>query len=321
MDKYEYKLKIDQMKALIAEKDYLSAAEIADSINWRKVRNVNLLMKAGEVYINQKRYEDARDILLIAYDRSPIGRLIIYRLAEIAIKMKNFEEAEEYYDEFVEIAPHDNLKYILRYKLNKAKGADIKLQIAILEEFKEAEYTEEWAYQLAYLYHQAGEGEKCVDACDELILWFGEGIYVERALELKMLYQPLTKSQEDKYRAFKQQKSGIRDDNSVRIPVVSESVEKFNTANLQEELAKSMQQIMDAAEKETVDDAMDNIKKMVEEIPYLQMARHEEKPEDVSRIKASPYATILRKSWRRIRTGSFRFRLRIRQRSRRLAAR
>lgn len=258
MDKYEYKLKIDQMKALIAEKDYLSAAEIADSINWRKVRNVNLLMKAGEVYINQKRYEDARDILLIAYDRSPIGRLIIYRLAEIAIKMKNFEEAEEYYDEFVEIAPHDNLKYILRYKLNKAKGADIKLQIAILEEFKEAEYTEEWAYQLAYLYHQAGEGEKCVDACDELILWFGEGIYVERALELKMLYQPLTKSQEDKYRAFKQQKSGIRDDNSVRIPVVSESVEKFNTANLQEELAKSMQQIMDAAEKETVDDAMDN---------------------------------------------------------------
>lgn len=286
MDKYEYKLKIDQMKALIAEKDYLSAAEIADSINWRKVRNVNLLMKAGEVYINQKRYEDARDILLIAYDRSPIGRLIIYRLAEIAIKMKNFEEAEEYYDEFVEIAPHDNLKYILRYKLNKAKGADIKLQIAILEEFKEAEYTEEWAYQLAYLYHQAGEGEKCVDACDELILWFGEGIYVERALELKMLYQPLTKSQEDKYRAFKQQKSGIRDDNSVRIPVVSESVEKFNTANLQEELAKSMQQIMDAAEKETVDDAMDNIKKMVEEIPYLQMARHEEKPEDVSRIKA-----------------------------------
>ena len=286
MDKYEYKLKIDQMKALIAEKDYLSAAEIADSINWRKVRNVNLLMKAGEVYINQKRYEDARDILLIAYDRSPIGRLIIYRLAEIAIKMKNFEEAEEYYDEFVEIAPHDNLKYILRYKLNKAKGADIKLQIAILEEFKEAEYTEEWAYQLAYLYHQAGEGEKCVDACDELILWFGEGIYVERALELKMLYQPLTKSQEDKYRAFKQQKSGIRDDNSVRIPVVSESVEKFNTANLQEELAKSMQQIMDAAEKETVDDAMDNIKKMVEEIPYLQMARHEENPEDVSRIKA-----------------------------------
>lgn len=281
MDRYEYKIKLDQMKALVAEGNYAAAAEIVDSINWRKVKNVNLLVKAGDIYIRQKRYEEAKDILFMAYDRSPIGRMIIYRLAEISVKMKNLDDAEEYYREFVEIAPHDNLKYVLRYKISRAENADIQTLIAILEELKEAEYTEEWAYHLAYLYHKAGETEKCIDACDELILWFGEGIYVERALELKMLYQPLSKAQEDKYRTFRQRRDGLKEvhpkeENVVRIPVVQENVEKFNTANLQEELAKSMQQIMDATEKETVDDTMDNIKKMVEEIPYLQMGRSEE---------------------------------------------
>lgn len=277
MDKYEYKLKLDQMKVLAEKGDYETAAEIADSINWRKVKNINLLIKAGDIYSRQKRYEEAKDILLMAYDRTPLGRMIIYRLAEIAVKMKNIEEAEEYYDEFVEIAPQDNLKYILRYKISRLKGADVKTLITILEELKETEYTEEWAYQLAYLYHKAGESEKCIDACDELILWFGEGIYVERALELKMHYQPLTKAQEDKYRAFKQRRDGIKEVRppegaSVRIPVVQENVSKFNTANLQEELAKSMQQIMEATKKETVDDTMENIKKMVGDIPYLQVA-------------------------------------------------
>lgn len=277
MDKYEYKLKLDQMKALAAEGDYATAAEIADTINWRRIKNINLLIKAGDVYTKQKRYEEARDILLMAYDRSPIGRMIIYRLSEIAIKMKNFEEAEEYYDEFVELAPHDNLRYVLRYRISKAKGADIHTLITILEELKESEYTEEWAYELAYLYHRAGEVEKCINACDELILWFGDGVYVERALELKMLYQPLTKSQEDKYRSFRQYRDGIKeirpeaDAPSDTIPLVQEDVEKYNTTNLQEELAKSMQQIMDATEKEAVDDAMDGIKKMVGEIPYLQV--------------------------------------------------
>jgi hypothetical protein len=265
------------MKALAAEGDYATAAEIADTINWRRIKNINLLIKAGDVYTKQKRYEEARDILLMAYDRSPIGRMIIYRLSEIAIKMKNFEEAEEYYDEFVELAPHDNLRYVLRYRISKAKGADIHTLITILEELKESEYTEEWAYELAYLYHRAGEVEKCINACDELILWFGDGVYVERALELKMLYQPLTKSQEDKYRSFRQYRDGIKeirpeaDAPFVTIPLVQEDVEKYNTTNLQEELAKSMQQIMDATEKEAVDDAMDGIKKMVGEIPYLQV--------------------------------------------------
>ena len=287
MDKYEYNLKKDQMKALVAEGNYNAAAEIADSINWRKEKNVNLLVKAGDIYAKLKRYDEAKEILLMAYDRSPIGRMIIYRLAEISIKMKDLEEAEEYYNEFVEIAPHDNLKYVLRYKMSRANQADLPTRIAILEELKEAEYTEEWAYQLAYLYHQAGEIEKCIDTCDELILWFGEGVYVERALELKMLYQPLSKAQEDKYRSFRQRRDGLkevypREETSVRIPVVQETVEKFNTANLQEELKKSMQQIMDATEKEAVYDTMDNIKKMVGEIPYLQMPNHEERAEETS---------------------------------------
>ena len=278
MDKYEFKIKLDQMKTLAAEKNFERAAQIADEINWRKVKNINLLMKAGDIYAKTKRYDEARDILLMAYDRSPIGRMIIYRLAELAIKMKSFDEAEEYYDEFVEIAPNDNLKYVLRYKISKAKGANIRTLITILEELKEMEYNEEWFYELAYLYHQAGEHEKCIDACDELFLWFGEGIYVERALELKMLYRPLSQYQEDRYRSFKQRKDGVKEvyptaeevGETVQIPVVRENVEKFNTVNLQEELAKSMKQIMEATERETVAETMDNIKKMVEEVPYYQ---------------------------------------------------
>ncbi len=254
IDKYEYKLKFEQMKALTAEGDYAAAAEIADTIQWRKVRNMNLLIKAGDIYCKRKRYDEAKEILQMAYDRSPIGRMIIYRLAEIAVKMKNFEEAEEYYDEFVELAPRDNLKYVLRYKISKAKGADIQARIAILEELNEAEYTEEWALELAYLYHKAGENEKCIDACDKLILWFGDGIYVERAMELKMLYQPLTKSQEDKYRVFKQRRDGIKEvypkRDAVRIPPVQENIGKYNTTNLQEELKKSMQQMKSPAEQE-----------------------------------------------------------------------
>ena len=292
MDKYEYKLKLDQMKSLTAEKDYQNAATIADTINWNKIKNVNALVKAGEIYENAGRYEESREILLMAYDRSPIGRMIIYRLAKVAIKMKNYEEAKDYYQEFVEIAPHDNLKYVLKYEICKAEGADLKTQIAILEELKEQEYTEEWAYELAYLYHKAGMSEQCVDACDELVLWFGDGPYVERALELKMLYQPLTKVQEEKYRQFRQKQEGVVEvrpedeldsgeivSEPVQIPDVKLSPERFNTQNLQEELQKSMQQIMEATEKETVDDSMDNIKKLVEEIPYLQLPREDSQEE------------------------------------------
>ena len=295
MDKYEYNLKLDQMKSRYAEEKYDEAADIADTINWNKVKNVNGLVKAGEVYEKVQRYEESREVLLMAYDRSPIGRMIIYRLAEVAVKMKDFQAAQDYYDEFVEIAPHDTLKYVLRYDIQKAQGASYEELIPILEELKEQEYTEEWAYELAYLYHKAGMSEKCIDACDELVLWFGDGPYVERALELKMLYQPLTKTQEEKYRSFCQAKddraglthidveemarAGETVHDPAAIPKVEVNTERFNTVNLQAEIAKGMQQIMDATEKETVTDTLDNINRMVEDVPYLKMQMEEEKPE------------------------------------------
>lgn len=296
MDKYEYSLRLDQMKSLFAEEKYEDAAEIADTINWNKVKNVNALVKAGEIYEKVERYEDSREVLLMAYDRSPIGRMIIYRLAEVAIKMKDYQAAEEYYQEFVEIAPHDTLKYVLRYDIKKAQGAPYGELIPILEELKDQEYTEEWAYELAYLYHKAGMSEKCIEACDELILWFGDGPYVERALELKMLYQPLTKTQEDKYRAFRQakdsksaithidvtemQRAGEYAHDSVAIPKVEVNAERFNTINLQKEIARGMQQIMEATEKETVSDTMENLNKIVEEIPYLKLPQEESEGEE-----------------------------------------
>ena len=294
MDKYEYKLKLDQMKSLTAEGKYEEAAEIADTINWRKIKNINALVKVGEIYEKVGRYDESKDVLLTAYDKSPIGRMIIYRLAEVAVRTKSFAEAKEYYQEFVEIAPHDNLKYVLKYEISKAQGADIGTLIGILEELKEQEYSEEWAYELAYLYHKAGMSEKCIDACDELILWFGDGPYVERALELKMLYQPLTKQQEDKYRTFRQRHDGVVEvrpedplesgeivPEPVQIKDVKMSAERFNTQNLQEELQRSMQEIMNATEKEAVNDTMDNIKKLVEDIPYLQIpSEKEEEPQE-----------------------------------------
>ena len=289
MDKYEYNLKLDQIKSLSSEENYVGAAEIADTINWNKIKNINTLVKVGEIYEKAERYDDARDILLMAYDRSPIGRMIIYRLAEVAIKMGDYDAATEYYDEFVEIAPHDDLRYVLKYSIKKGQGASYDELIEILEEFKEQEYTEEWAYELAYLYHKAGKTEKCIEACDELILWFGDGPYVERALELKMLYQPLTKDQEEKYRKFRFEhegktqidaaemtKAGELAHDTVTIPQVEVNQEKFNTVNLQKEIAKGMQQIIDAKEKGEVADTMDNIKKIVDEIPYLKIPKEEE---------------------------------------------
>ena len=310
MDKYEYNLKLDQIKALSAEEGYMSAAEIADSINWNKIKNVNTLVKIGEIYEKAERYQDARDILLMAYDRSPIGRMIIYRLAEVAIKMGDYDAATEYYDEFVEIAPHDDMKYVLRYAIKKGQGASFDELITILEEYKDEEYTEEWAYELAYLYHKAGKADKCIDACDELILWFGDGPYVERALELKMLYQPLTKAQEEKYRRFKAEKekpAKIKDEaevteigamemvkggeivhDDVTIPQITVNQEKFNTVNLQQEIAKGMQQIMEAKGKNEVADTMVTIKKIVEDIPYLKLEKEQEEyvqqPEETEHI-------------------------------------
>ena len=224
--------------------------------------------------------------------------------------MGDYDAAIEYYDEFVEIAPHDDMKYVLRYAIKKGQGASFDELITILEEYKDEEYTEEWAYELAYLYHKAGKADKCIDACDELILWFGDGPYVERALELKMLYQPLTKAQEEKYRRFKAEKekpAKIKDEaevteigamemvkggeivhDDVTIPQITVNQEKFNTVNLQQEIAKGMQQIMEAKGKNEVADTMDTIKKIVEDIPYLKLEKEQEEyaqqPEETEHI-------------------------------------
>lgn len=280
------------MKSLVELKEFHSASEIADTINWKKVKSVSSLCLVAEIYEGIERYDLSKELLLMAFDRSPVGRNILYRLVQIAIKLGNLDDAEEYYDDFLEIAPHDNIKYILKYKIVKEKNADISELIAILEEFKEREYTEEWAYELAYLYHEAGNIDSCVDICDELILWFGEGRYVEKALELKMLHQPLNKLQEEKYRKYKQKRDGVVEvlpadelqsgeivREPIKIPRIKENAGRFNTQNLQAELAKNMRQIMDATKKETVSDTMESIKRLVGDIPFLKIPKQEMKLE------------------------------------------
>lgn len=298
MDKYEYKLKLEQIQNLFAAGDYLTAAEMADTINWKKVRSSTTLCMVGEIYEKTGKYDACREVLLQAYDHSPIGRNIVCQLAEVAIKAKHVDEAEEYYNEFLEIAPKDNMRYVLAYEISCLKDQPLTDRIAILEELKEHEYTEKWAYELAVLYGQAELRDKCVETCDELILWFGDGEYVEKALDLKRLYQPLTPAQEDKYKQFREKKGMVEislPQSTERKNVIKEMVKtaectseeasettvtasKFNTSKLQEELAKSMRQIMNATEKETVADTMENIKKIVSDIPYLN-GEHEEEAE------------------------------------------
>ena len=199
MDKYEYKLSAEQIRNLVSRGEYEEAAEIADGIDWRRVKSVMMLCTVSDVYRMNKRYEDAKELLLLAYDRHPGGRTICYSLCELSIKMGEFVQAVEYYKEFVQIAPRDSGKYILKYKLYEAQDVSLEERISVLEELKRNDYREKWAYELAYLYHRVGQVSKCVEECDELILWFGEGKYVTKALELKSLHQPLTYEQQCKY--------------------------------------------------------------------------------------------------------------------------
>lgn len=298
MDRYEYKVKLDEMKEMLAQDKVEEAVAIADSVNWRKVKTVSALCLAGDVYERAERYEDSKDVLQQAYEYSPIGRSIIFRLAQVCMKAGEYETAMDYYQEFVEIAPNDNMRYILKYKIFRAKGASVAELISILEEYKEKESSERWFFELAVLYHKAGMASKCIEACDELILWFGEGKYVEKALELKMIYQPLTPVQEKIYRKVKQQRTGLVEvgpEDNLRsgeiltetkfIPEVQIPAQAFNTVNLQQELAENMKQIMEAKEKEEVNDSMENIKKLVNNIPYLQMSQEEETEDKYGHIE------------------------------------
>ena len=294
MDKYEYKVKLGQIEKLVAKKDFVTAAKIADGIDWRKVKSVITLNMIADIYEETDRLEDCYEILNMVYDRSPSGRRVIYRMAQIATKMHDFEEAIDLYKEFVKIAPHDLNKYVLKYQIYRERGSSVEDQITILEEFKSHEYDERWSYELACLYEEAGQIDRCIEECDELILWFSEGEYVAKAMELKLKYQELTASQQEKFEhrydylteeieEFTEETeeevpeeaeaaaeeeaevsevaeevpavAEVKEEEAVSeeedIPTVSEiNTNKFNTLNLQEELAKGLQMILAQVEKE-----------------------------------------------------------------------
>lgn len=285
MDKYEYKVRADEIKSLISEGEYAKAVEIADTIDWRRVKSVMMLCTISDLYKINRRYEDSRDILLLAYERHTGGRLIVYSLCELSIKLGEYVQALEYYKEFVQLAPKDSGRYILQYKLYEAQEVSLEERIEVLEELKKRDYREKWAYELAYLYHRVGLASKCVEECDEMFLWFGEGRYVLKAMELKMLHEPLSEDQQIKYEQMKdnggfiasdyavdqqmiRQEAGteteeeeddefslqeniLTDDtqeipsNDLDIQVKTVDVSQYNTLNLQKELAESMKEFLE----------------------------------------------------------------------------
>ena len=285
MDKYEYKVRADEIKSLIANGEYAKAVKIADTIDWRRVKSVMMLCTISDLYKINRRYEDSRDILLLAYDRHAGGRLIVYSLCELSIKLGEYVQALEYYKEFVQLAPKDSGRYILQYKLYEAQEVSLEERIEVLEELKKRDYREKWAYELAYLYHRVGLASKCVEECDEMVLWFGEGRYVLKALELKQLHEPLSTEQQGKYLEMKENGGFITSDyqadqEAIRAGVENETedeednefsleenmlkedtqeipakdldievktvdVSEYNTLNLQKELAESMREFLE----------------------------------------------------------------------------
>lgn len=285
MDKYEYRVRAEQIKSLLANKEYVEAMHVADTVDWRRVKSISMLCTVSEIYKINRKYEESRDILLLAYERYPTGRMIVYALCELSIKMGDVVQAVEYYKEFLQIAPKDTGKYVLQYKLYEAQEVGIEERIAVLEEFKQKEYREKWAYELAYLYHRIGLATRCVEECDELILWFGEGKYVQKAMELKMLHAPLNKSQQEKYEQENELQQGEEFFNETEeddpaegqaIPIQIKAVEpshqptveipskeieqeiqiqpvnmgKYSTINLQAELSKSVQELFDETDNQ-----------------------------------------------------------------------
>ncbi len=283
MDKYEYKVRLDELTELVQLKNYRRAAELADEIDWSKVRNAKTLSMVADIYEAVERYDSCQAVLMQAYAHTTATRAVLGRLTDIAIKSKNVRSAEEFYNEFLEVAPNDAERYVFAYKIACLKDAPLPDRIAILEEMKEKEYTEVWAYELAVLYAQAGMREQCVETCDELVLWFGDGEYVERALDLKRTFQPLTPAQEAKFQRIRAKRGmvevNVPPQQEFKAEVASEvglaaegaaTVTKFNTKNLEAEIARSMQQIMEATEENTVRDRLSSIRKIVQDIPYLE---------------------------------------------------
>lgn len=296
MDKFEYKIRAEEIKSLIAQGEYVEAVKIADTIDWHRVKSVMMLCTISDLYKINRRFEESKELLLLAYERHPGGRTIVYSLCELSIKMEEYVQAIEYYKEFVQIAPRDSGRYILQYKLYEAQDVSLEERIAVLEELKKRDYREKWAYELAYLYHRIGLSTKCVEECDELILWFGEGKYVIKAMELKMLHQPLTHEQEKRYEMQMrgismydqyeqedeeqggQQEEEVQDailtaattriggDELDDIHVKTLDMGQYNTINLQKELAASMKELLDDGtdvDESLEDESTDRITKTI----------------------------------------------------------
>ena len=301
MDKYEYRVRTEQMLEYMEQKAYKKAMEIADSIDWRKAKNAAMLCTASEIYEYNGEYEKSREILFIAYDRAPGSRKIVYRLGTLALKLNDVKEATDCYEEFIAMAPKDPNQYILRYKILKSQQAPLSQQIEALEEFKKAEYVEKWAYELAKLYHEAGMEAECLEECDDLILWFSEGKYVYQAMELKMKYKPLTPLQQEKYNHRNEEKKPVEPvaeepaqetveeavEESVE-EVAEEAVEEPEQEVAEEAVEESVEEVAEKVAEETVEEAVEEpVQETVEETveePVEEIAEEavEESVEEVS---------------------------------------
>lgn len=311
MDKEEYRIKLNQMNHYVDQKKYKEAMDVVDSIDWRRVKNVHTLCVVGEIYAANRRYEESREIFLLAYHRAPIGKNILYRLIEVSLKMKDIQEAEEFFEEFQEVAPNDSNQYILRYKISKAENASLEEQIRILEDYKEKEFTERWSYELAKLYYQNGETKKCLELCNDIILWFNEGRYVLKAMDLKNRMGQLTGAEKEKY---EQQfvpnltKVGEMEQNadvqSVQEDVADEEAPVIesvriderdvnNAESLQEKISKSIRDIFNGSKKESEEEFAEEDQDIQEEEHQDEMIKDksseaeeqnvpELEPEDVS---------------------------------------
>lgn len=271
MDKYEYKIRADEIKSLISEGEYAEAVKIADSIDWRRVKSVMMLCTISDLYKINRRYEDSKEILLLAYEKHTGGRLIVYSLCELSIKLGELVQALEYYKEFVQLAPKDSGRYVLLYKLYEAQEVSLEERIEVLEELKQRDYREKWAYELAYLYHRVGLASKCIEECDEMFLWFGEGRYVLKALELKMLHEPLNADQQAKYEQM-----------------------KLTGGFIQSEYMADQQSIMEKASEETEDEEDDefSLEENILTDNTKEMPAKEEMDIQVKTVDVSQYNTI-----------------------------
>ena len=267
MDKYEYRVRTEQMLEYVEQKSYKKAMEIADSIDWRKAKNAAMLCTASEIYEYNGEYEKSREILFIAYDRAPGSRKIVYRLGTLALKLNDVKEATDCYEEFIAMAPKDPNQYILRYKILKSQQAPLSQQIEALEEFKKAEYVEKWAYELARLYHEAGMEAECLEECDDLILWFSEGKYVYQAMELKMKYKPLTPLQQEKYNHRNEEKKPIKESVQAVEEVAEEAVEEAAEEVVEEIAEEPTEEVVEEIVEEPVEEVVEEIvEEPVEEV-------------------------------------------------------